>query len=446
MNETVGEYDLPLSLVIFSIVFLAVDIVFGFLTNFLLLVTIYSSAHLRTPPNFHLVNISVSNLILCLSLVFSLVTVSARPEAISAMKTLTSIQLFIVSNCSLQYMSAFASIGIYRNITMNKLAMCLKARKRIVSRSIVCSWVISFLLSLVFGLSHMRNDHILCDTLNPFQRSFQDCSEPSAFAAEQITVVLLVIVCYFIGFVIVFRSYYTICKTLNISGIFRRSKIAPWNRTQRLSSESTSEITSARQYSPEEMSHSSKPFTLSDSLCEFVVHYQKNEHMLAFEDIFALENPMLAARLQKKLSEKKPLGPTLSNTSTTTTRSRAACNFTDISPDADLQRIQNMKNASALRNQSLRRDRLSLTSATKNSMIMFFAYIICSVPFIICSIPGVLQNLDGKARIIVLVFCRLLFCLNACVYPTWYLIFSKRVRKCLFRVFDTALLKLHLRR
>ena len=446
-NETVVSIDLPIETVIFCIVYLAIDVVFGLLTNSLLLMTIYHSPHLRTPPNFHLVNISINNIFLCISLVFSLVTVSAKAETINNLTTMSGIQLFVVTNCSLQYLAAFASIGIYRNITMRKHSMSLKLRKRIVCRSIVCSWIVSFLISLVYSFSFIRNDNVLCDTLNPFQRTFYECEEASGNTTEQVIVLMIILISYIIGLFIVLRSYYTICKTLNITGMFGRSRVSPWNRTQSLSSDSTSETPAPRQYSPAEKNdrESTKPFSVSESVGEFVVHYQKNEHTLAFEDIFALENPILATRLQKKLNEKKPLSATLSNTSTATTKSRT-CNFTDISPDADLQRIQNIKNASALRNQSLRRDRMSLSSATKNSLMMFVAYIFCSMPFVICSVPGVLRNLSGQSRVLILVVCRLLFCMNACVYPTWYLIFSKRVRKCLLRVFDNILIKLHIRR
>jgi hypothetical protein len=177
----------------------------------------------------------------------------------------------------------------------------------------------------------------------------------------------------------------------------------------------------------------------------FVVHYQKSNHTLAFEDIFALENPILAATMHSSRTQKRQLHMTLSATSTTSTRSKCP-DFTDISPSADLQRFQTLKNSSALNKQSWRRDRVSLSSATKNSMVMLGAYLVCSLPLFICSIPNVLAGTVAGDRVLVLAFCRYLFYLNAPIYPIWYLFFSNRVRKCMGRVYETILIRLRIRR
>ena len=105
-----------------------------------------------------------------------------------------------------------------------------------------------------------------------------------------------------------------------------------------------------------------------------------------------------------------------------------------------------MKNNCALRNQSMRRDRVSLSSATKNSLIMVSMFVMCSLPMLICSIPGVVQPGGSITRMTApLLVCRIVFLLNGPVYPIWYLAFSKRVRKCLHNLYENVLLHYNLR-
>ena len=143
VNGTSSYEELPVGLVIFIVVYLTIIVVFGLLANALLVMTIQHTPNLRTPPNFHLVNIGANNMILCVSLVFSLVTVSAKPGSLSNLIFLTGVQLFVVTNCSLQYLGTFASIGIYKNISMRNTTMRLSRQKGIVFRSIVCCWFLS---------------------------------------------------------------------------------------------------------------------------------------------------------------------------------------------------------------------------------------------------------------------------------------------------------------
>ncbi|XP_062599611.1 uncharacterized protein LOC134261179 [Saccostrea cucullata] len=434
LNDTniTEERFTPLSLhvVVFSIVFMGIDIVFSLLTNVLLMMTIINAPSLRTPPNNHLLNIGVNNILLCFCMILSLVSVGTRREDLVNVQSFTGFQLFIVSNCSLQYLCAFASICIYRKTTIKRPSLCLRMRKRMVTRSILCGWITSVLLSIVFCLSFMPNDDRACDTLNPFQREFRSCDSRKRFTSEQLVVLVIYLGIYITGLVIIFSSYYNICKSLNLTGSFGKSRVSPWNRNLSLSSDPGTESAEQTQQVNSD-SDFVKPYTISSGNCEdIIVHYQRSEHALTFEDIFALENPILASKLKQNVFEKRPLKPTLSNTSTQSTKSKH-CTFTDISPDGNLQRIQNIKNASALRNQSLRRDRISLSSATKNSFIMFVAYLVCSLPLLVLGIPGILDFLSTDSRVLTLVVCRLLFYINACFYPLWYLLFSKRVRQCL---------------
>ena len=120
--------------------------------------------------------------------------------------------------------------------------------------------------------------------------------------------------------------------------------------------------------------------------------------------------------------------------------------FTDISPAGELQRLERLKNTYALRSQTLRKDRISLSNATKNSIVMVLTYFVCSLPMVICSMPGVLSQESPEDMSVPLLFSKIVFFLNAPSYPLWYLIFSRRVRKCLGRMTEHVLVKLHVKR
>ena len=201
-----------------------------------------------------------------------------------------------------------------------------------------------------------------------------------------------------------------------------------------------------RQHSNEEVSVSAHPvYTICPGYSDpsAIVHYHRDEHNLLYEDIFALENPILANNI-RNMRIKHPLQFTLSSSSTASNKSRCP-DFSDITPGGDLDRRQTIKNNNALCKQSLRRDRVNLSSATRNSMVMLAAFTSCSLPLFICSIPGCLGDLKF-GRVGILLFCRLLFYLNVCIYPSWYLLFSKRVKKCMHRIVETVLIRLKVRR
>ncbi|VDH90980.1 Hypothetical predicted protein [Mytilus galloprovincialis] len=267
-------------------------------------------------------------------------------------------------------------------------------------------------------------------------KSFVICQE-SDYLPEPGKICMAVIICFFyvVALISTLSSYYTISKELNIIKPKTSNKILPISRAMSLSSEDTCDPQNHYQIEPNIPSQngSLQVYTIqcADSE-ETVVHYQKNENMVTFEEVFALQNPILA---QSMANSKRPLQATLSNASTQSRTSRI--DFTDISPNADLQRFQMMKNNSALRNQTLRRDRISVRSATKNSFIMFTGYLLSSLPLIICSVPYATARSESIAtRVYIFLFLKFLFYANAFVSSTWYLFFSKRVRKCLFKLLE----------
>ncbi|XP_046568191.1 uncharacterized protein LOC124276587 [Haliotis rubra] len=457
MNNTTGEcgnissscevWELPYGVTVFALLCLSVNIVVSLLINALLMLILQHSPSLKTPPNSHLLNICINNILLCISMLLSMVGVnvnSVSDVTYEMSQALSGTQLFIVYNSLLQYWGTFASIGYYRQKTIKEPSLTLRTRRQIVSRSIVGNWIISLLLSMTCSLTYAGTSNIMETTLDPFRKDYY-LSNTSTFAVEQMAIILFILGVFLVGLVTIFSSYYSIFKTLNVTGTFAKNRVTPWQRAPSLASDVADlTVPCGRSYHPADAA-AGRPFTVSQKSNDTLVHYQKCDNTLAFEDILALENPIRAVNLQKQDNQKRQLQMTLSSGSTSSTRSRCP-DFTDISLGADLERFQMLKNSSALRNQFLRRDRVSLSSAIRNSLVMFCAYLVCSLPLIFCSFPRALAAVSPSSRVIALLCCRLLFYINAPVYPTWYLLFSKRVRKCLRRMLDSMLLRLNVRR
>ncbi|XP_067681460.1 uncharacterized protein [Haliotis asinina] len=457
MNNTTGEcghisgscevWELPFGVTVFALFCLAVNIVISLLINALLMLILQHSPSLKTPPNSHLLNICINNIMLCISMLLSMVGVnvnSVNDVTYEMSQALSGTQLFIVYNSLLQYWGTFASIGYYRQKTTKEPSLTLRTRRQIVSRSIVGNWIISLSLSMTCSLTYTGTSNLMETTLDPFRKDYY-LSNTSTFAVEQITIILFILGVFLVGLVTIFSSYYSIFKTLNVTGTFAKNRVTPWQRAPSLASDVADlTVPCGRSYHPADAA-AGRPFTISKKSNDTLVHYQKCDNTLAFEDILALENPIRAVNQHKQDHQKRQLQMTLSNGSASSTRSRCP-DFTDISLGADLERFQMLKNSSALRNQFLRRDRVSLSSAIRNSVVMFCAYLVCSLPLIFCSFPRVLAAVSPPSRVIALLACRLLFYINAPVYPTWYLLFSKRVRKCLRRMLDSLLLRLNVRR
>ena len=84
--------------------------------NVLLIGTILSSPSLNTPPNAHLINICICNLLLTLSMLFSMTSMAVcdviGPS--SPIRELGCVQLFLMCTSFLQYLATFSAIGHYR--------------------------------------------------------------------------------------------------------------------------------------------------------------------------------------------------------------------------------------------------------------------------------------------------------------------------------------------
>ncbi|KAK3587153.1 hypothetical protein CHS0354_006796 [Potamilus streckersoni] len=369
-TNTAEKVDLlwkpPKNLMIFTTVFLSLIFAVGGIANTLLISIIQNSPNFKTPPNNHLVNICFNNLALSLCMLLSIASIYVQVEA----DTLAGIQSFLLTNCFLQYWGTFAAIGYYRQRTLHNPSMSLSARRNIILRSIIFSWIISLLTSLMISLSFIEENINACFTLVPFRRSFQMCLERKETSPERLCVSLILVTVFIVYLSIIVKSYYSVFRVINFPINFGKNQVAPLPRSFSLPSDLTDDHLSARSsYSIDEtkQEHNKSYISTLSGETTMVVHYQKNEHILTFEDILALENPILASNTRKQNIQKQPLRLTRSTASNLSIKSKCP-EFADISLGADLQRYQNVRNNFALRNYSLRRDRISLSSATRNSL------------------------------------------------------------------------------
>ncbi|XP_023932152.1 uncharacterized protein LOC112042203 [Lingula anatina] len=446
---------------------LSAIILLSLLANLFLIATIRFSPSLRTPPNAHLVNICANNMFLGLAMIAGLITLTTTGPNVKLYRTLEYIldglQLFLTINCFLQYWSCFASIAYYRNRTIRKPTMSIAFRKVVVKRSILISWVVSALLSLSSVLAFNGEDIALA--LNPFKRVFPAKPTPYKSGFLDSVIFSAILVTFLVGIFVMVRCYYRIFRTLQIAKPLSNNKVSPWRRNSSGSDATCNGSITMKDHpqlnsSPKvyyvRSSNWTRPYVISnDPLCpaenddsSVIVHFEKRNHSFPFDESSILENPIRALAMDppNASQKKRELKFTTSNASNASIRSgTSAAGFTDISLGAELHRYQCMKNKAALRKQSLRRDTNSLYFAAKNSIVMLSMFVFCSSSLFVCSIPGVLDNTEMATRVYVTMVCKLLFFVNAPAYPIWYLIFSKRVRKCLNRLLENTACCVHVR-
>jgi len=446
---------MPFTASMIAIVYLAFNVAIGSAANCLLIIIINYSPTLKTPANSHLINICANNLVLCFCMLISLISMLLPADFNGNINILTGFHIFLISNCFLQYWGTFASIGYYRSKIIRTPSLVIKRRRKIITRCLATSWATSVFVSLMVCLSHIENDVYACVTVNPFQKAFITCDNNIKLSSQRIGIVIVYITVFCIILVIIVSAYHKVFKALNKGNPFGRNRVLPLTRSFSLPSEVGDMINMSIPNTGNVIEHGCNTemtiYSVSRrDICvngEFTVHYHRNDSisMLTFEDIMALENPILATQMRRQAMQRRPLQLTRSNTSNASVMSKCH-DFTDISASANLQRYQNLKNKSALRNLFLRRDRVGLNSATRNSLVMLASFVVCSLPMFICYIPTVLSQVTEGHRVLILMFTQLTFCLNSPIYPLWYLIQNKRVRKCLLRVTETMCIKLDVRR
>ena len=447
-------WSMSIGAYIFNIITLLIEICTGILANTLLIVTISCSPSLNTPPNAHLVNICVNNLLLAIGALCSFSSL-LLPEEQDEPSVLGLMQMFFSVTAFMQYNAIFAAIGYYRYKTVKKPTLSVRDRSCIISRTIGMGWVSSLLTTIFLAVTFRDTTSAL--SWNAFRRDIPQSQYDDDFTklkSKHKALLYIILLIVIISIVIIIKSYHFILKTLYRAKPVGKNRVIPLRRSSSESSDTNDLFCNpSRTYRPEstlEQQAKQLPFVISDGSItqeRFVVHYQKRSHSMSVDEVFALENPLKA---QAMLYEKRAatLRPQLSNASQPGSGTERTIEFTDISPRGELQRFQHMKNKCALRQQSLKSERISLGSATKNSMIMLTIFIMCSLPGFICSFPGVLDKdkLDIGTFTYVLLYCQLLFYVNIPAYPIMYLAFSKRVRKCVLKLFDIMLIKLRLRR
>ena len=444
----------PVAVVIISLTYVGFNLATSMSTNCLLIIIINYSPSLKTPANSHLINICANNLVLCLCMAISIVSMIVPTDTDGKINILTGFYVFLITNCFLQYLGTFASIGHYRSRIIRAPSMSMRLRRQIIARSLTSSWAVSLVMSLMVCLCHVEDDMYACLTLNPFKKKFLLCIDDVVIPVKRLTVMALLVLVFFVICIIIVTAYIRVFKALSQGGPFGRNRILPLSRSFSIPSE-TGEVQTQIACIYTENGPVNDPdkhiYAVSGHRSikgsEHIVHFQKHDqiNVLSFEDILALENPILATKLRRQILHKRPLYLTRSNTSNTSMKSKGP-EFTDISAGADLQRYQNHKNRSALKNHFIKRDRVGFKSATKNSIVMLLSFLVCSLPMFVCLFPNILLHTKQNQRVLLLLFTVMAFYLNAPLYPLWYLIHNNRVRKCLNRVLETLLVKLNFRR
>ncbi|ELU08429.1 hypothetical protein CAPTEDRAFT_217947 [Capitella teleta] len=455
LNASTGVWVMPSPLVHTAAAVIGIEALLSLTLNTILIATINHSPNLKTPPNSLLLNICVNNLVVVLSMVCSLVTLAESGDVSNSwlLETSTDLQEFLTALCFMQYWWIFAAIGHYRCKTLRKPALPLRVRCRIIYRTIVAGWVLSVLLALALALSFKGNASIM--SWNSFRRCVNETETELLQHAPndgQIAILALALVAVAACGVVIISSYFFIMKTLIKAQPVGNNRVSPWAVPPSISidDQGGESDTNKRSYCPQNEPCSGdwkEPYCISNGEVtkDFVVHYSKSTQSLAVIENSALDNPLRTHQASPHLPLCSILPDAPHADVHNQQESARTTAFTDISPSAQLQRFQRMKNSCALRNQSWKRDRVSLTSATKNSMAMIVTFGFTSMPLLVCTIPGVLGANSTEHVSVTLLYCRLAFFLNSAVYPIWYLIFSKQVRKCFGTMIENMLIKLKLR-
>ena len=409
--------------------------------------------------------------------------------------------LFIRSVCFLDYCAISAAIGYYRYKTVQKMNFLPRNRAGLVARSTALGWSVSIIVSLVLTLSFRKTNSSL--TWNAFQAEIPETrlQQLTSLDSQHKTFCAIYIMTYCVLVLVVIRCYYYILRILYHATPKGKSRVYPI-QSHRHSSESSDVTdlfgTSSRSYRPEMISvdvrgsqsaaagassasppgiaftssSASHPFVISslESYEYFIVHYRHQSQTVLIDEGFALENPIKAQKLissrtgtlfsstfEMKQSAsaiglaRTSLEHTLSSGSTgshvTSSSRRGMLEFSDISRGAELKRQQRIKNKQALRSMSIKTERKNLGSTTKNSLVMFGAFTVLSFPMFVCSIPGCLDAEVGTSTFtLTLLYTQMLSFCNVVACPLWYLVFSRRVRKCALKLVDNFLLRVHLRK
>lgn len=429
MNTTMRTWELSKTFWATSLSFLSIEIVLTAFTNILLILTICYSPNLKTPANAYLINICGTNLALMASMLLSLITL-VRKE-ISNESILSRLQIFLRNACFLQYWALFAAIGYYRSKILCKPLVNIRSRRKIIKLTTAGSWFLSILLSSITTAMYSTTTNSLCWNAFRSEITYNNSFSLEDLKALNIVGVFLFTSTFFIFFLIILTSFIRIFNPYCTSLKSGRNRIAPW-----IIDDSDVVKKGKKTYRP-------FPTTDSDST---IVHYQKKSHSASIDEVFAaLENPI---RAQIKLGyniHHKNLHRTVSGTSNGSETSKCP-EFSDITPAAQFSKFNWLRNIHSTAKVN-RKEKLSLSSATKNSLIMVVTFIILSFPLFIASFPGIFkQNAQLSTFHYILLSFNIVFYFNAPAYPIWYLIFSRRVRNCLQKLYDSLLAKMNFRR
>ena len=416
-------------------------------TNSFLLIILRRFSSLRTPPNNYLLNISINNFTLCICMTMSIIyLLTASPLKCSKILIFYKLQLFVSSNAFLQYWGTFVSIGFYRYWTLRQQCLSQKMKMRIITQSVSACWIVSTSLSGLLIWTFTETEHMYLALLFCLDKS----NAMINLTADQSIVLSLYLLILFLGFTIIILSYYRTFKALSSIKFPPKCKVTPFNM---LDCHMTNPMDPCQQTNSVDflskytfMVSTQEPYS-SPSLAQesSIVYYSLKENSLLSDGVFALENPIKASRLERspkpEVNRERSIG--------TTDLEKEHVRFTDITSESNIKRMQTQQWRQVIRKLFFQRDdRLSLKTTTRNSFFMLLIFLVLSFPFFLCNVPGFLIHTfsDHSKRLIVMIISQLLFYVNGPIYPVYYFVFCKQIRKSFFTLIDLTLFHLKIRK
>ena len=233
------EWKMSYGLFLGVVLVLTLILIIAMCSNVLLIVTIWRSPSLKTPPNAHLVNICVNNLTLCVAGLFGLLSLvcsyfNTGPKVVAVFG---HIRLFLTPVCFLQYWIIFAAISHYRCRTIKLPSLSLKTRRQLIGRTIVFGW----LFASTAGLAAVFAFRVQLSAMgwNGFRTHMKQLQSPGfePINSGQKAVLVLMLSGILGACLIMVYSYYWIFRTLLDCKPICSSRVTPWTRAASLSSD-----------------------------------------------------------------------------------------------------------------------------------------------------------------------------------------------------------------
>jgi hypothetical protein len=461
--------------------------------NVLLCLTICCSSTLKTPPNFLLINICINNILSSLGAMLEFVILLISGQTSGTWSLVLAHTLVIFSY--LVYWNLFAAVANYRLRTLRNPAMSPGERKTIICASLVAVWIVSTIFAASSALyvatrpSHFydnnnNNNNNTFNNNNNIGRNFNDTSltsfEPNKSAPiGKIIITTLCILDIMSCLAVLIYSFWSIFKVLFSKQALRRNRIVPVltagkNCNNLMTSSTCAKLSGplGRNYLSNDSVFTSSKDLHSDSRDPMPRSSSRQPRMSSntssswaepeHAGVFSLKTSASASdflpQIGLKLESLQPTSPTHLGRSfelSTASRSKASiklspfsrfnktskesCDFTDITVGAELYRLQFANQRLALRHQLFHRHQLSgLGRTIRNNVTMIGLFVVTSLSLVVALFCRVFA-VDTTSFVLFFYISLLILNLNGTLYPIWYFIVTKKVR----RSFHSILLSVH---